>query len=57
MEFLDISSLGAAYHSVVKIEQKFKQRNRWDFGYVNASQQKMGKGSLNTQTKWLSKDN
>ena len=37
MEFLDISSLGAAYRYAVKIEQKFKQRNRWDFGSVNTS--------------------
>jgi hypothetical protein len=39
MEFLGISSLGAAYLYVVKIEQKFKQRNRKDFGSMNASQQ------------------
>ena len=37
MEFLDIPSLGAAYHYAVKIEQKFKQRNRMDFGSVNTS--------------------
>ena len=37
MEFMDISSLGVAYHYAVKIEQKFKQRNRWDFGSVNTS--------------------
>ena len=48
MEFLDISSLGAAYRYAVKIEQKFKQRNRRDFGSVNTSQQKVGKGSPNT---------
>ena len=47
MEFLDISSLGAAYRYAVKIKQKFKQRNRWDFGFVNSSQQKEGKGSPN----------
>ena len=57
MVFLDISSLGAAYWYVVKIEKKFKQRNKKSFGYANASQQKMGRGSLNTQTKWPSKDN
>jgi hypothetical protein len=28
MEFLDISSLGAAYRYVVKIEQKFKNHNK-----------------------------
>ena len=51
MEFLDISSLGATYCYVVKIEQKFKQRNRWDFGSMNTSQEKVGKGSPNMQTK------
>jgi hypothetical protein len=28
MDFLDISSLGVAYRYVVKIKQKFKQRNK-----------------------------
>ena len=37
MDFLDILSLGAAYRYAVKIEQKFKQRNRWDFGSMNTS--------------------
>ena len=37
MEFLDISSLEAAYWYVVKIEHKFKQRNKQEFGFVNAS--------------------
>jgi hypothetical protein len=44
MEFLDISSLGATYRYVVQIEQKCKQRNKWEFGSMNASQQKKGKG-------------
>ena len=57
MDFQDISSLGAAYRYVVKIEQKFKQRNRWDFGSMNASPQKAGKGSPNMQTKGSNKDN
>ena len=57
MEFLDISSLGAAYRYAVKIEQKFKQRNRCDFGSVNTSQQKEGKGNPNMQTKGPRKDN
>ena len=57
MEFLDISSLGAAYRYDVQIEQKFKQRDRRDFGYVNASQQKVGKRNPNMQTKGPSKDN
>ena len=49
MEVLDISSLGDAYQYAVKIKQSF--------GYANASQQKTGRGSLNTQTKWPSKYN
>ena len=28
MEFLDISSLGSAYRYVVKIEEKFRQKNK-----------------------------
>jgi hypothetical protein len=43
MEFLDISSLGAAYRYVVKIEQKFKQQNKWEFGSANMQQPKYGK--------------
>ena len=35
---LYISSLGTAYQYVVKIEQKFKQRNKREFGSTNASQ-------------------
>jgi hypothetical protein len=31
MDFLDISSLGAAYRYVVKIEQKFKHQKKWEF--------------------------
>jgi hypothetical protein len=40
MEFFDISSLGAAYRYVVKIEQKLKQNTR-QFGPGNASQNDM----------------
>jgi hypothetical protein len=50
MEFLDISSLGAAYRYVIKIEQKLKQKTR-QFGSGNPSQQKQGKGSPNPRTK------
>ena len=56
MEFLDISSLGAAYCYVVKIEQKIKKRNMRYFGSVNTSHQKVGKGIPNMQTKGPSKD-
>jgi hypothetical protein len=48
MEFLDISSLGAAYRYVVKIEQKFKQQNKREFGFENLQQLKYGKGSPNS---------
>jgi hypothetical protein len=46
MEFLDISSLGAAYRYVIKIEQKLKQKTCL-FGPRNPSQQKPGKGGPN----------
>jgi hypothetical protein len=45
MEFMDISSLGAAYRYVVKIEQKFKHQNKKEFGSANSQQPKYGKGS------------
>jgi hypothetical protein len=47
MDFLDISSLGATYIYVVKIEQKFKQQNKWEFGSANPQQPKYGKGDPN----------
>jgi hypothetical protein len=47
MEFLDISSLGAAYRYAVKIEQKFKHSNKQEFGSANPQQPKYGKGSPN----------
>jgi hypothetical protein len=46
MEFLDISSLGATYQYVVKMEQKLKQKTL-QFGPGNPSQQKLGKGYPN----------
>jgi hypothetical protein len=49
MEFLDISSLGATYRYVVKIEQKFKQQNKREFGSANPQQPKYGKGNPNSQ--------
>jgi hypothetical protein len=55
MEFLDISSLGAAYRYAVKIEQKLKQKTRL-FGPGNPSQQKPGKGGPNPQNKGQRKD-
>jgi hypothetical protein len=50
MEFLDISSLGAAYRYVIKIEQKLKQKTR-QFGPRNPSQKNPGKGGPNPQNK------
>jgi hypothetical protein len=50
MEFLDISSLGAAYRYSVKIEQKLKQKIH-QFGPGNPSQQKPGKGIPNPPNK------
>jgi hypothetical protein len=43
MYFLDISSLGATYRYVVKIEQKFKHQNKREFGPRNPQQQKYDK--------------
>jgi hypothetical protein len=51
MEFLEILSLGAAYRYVVKIEQKFKKQNKWEFRYANPQQPKYGKGGPNSQEK------
>jgi hypothetical protein len=55
MEFLDISSFGAAYRYAVKIEQKLKQKTR-QFGHGNPSHQKQVKGNPNPQNKGQSKD-
>jgi hypothetical protein len=46
MDFLDISSLGAAYKYAVKIEQKLKKKTQ-QFGPGNLSHQNLGKGSPN----------
>jgi hypothetical protein len=50
MDFLDISSLGAAYRYVVKIEQKFKHQNKWEFGSANPQQPKYDKDDPNKQS-------
>jgi hypothetical protein len=49
MDFLDISSLGTAYRYVVKIEQKFKHQNKWEFGSANPQQPKYDKYDPNKQ--------
>jgi hypothetical protein len=46
MDFLDISSLGAAYRYVVKIKHKFKHQNKWEFGSANPQQLKYDKDDL-----------
>jgi hypothetical protein len=50
MDFLDISSLGVAYRYVVKIEQKFKHQNKWEFRYANPQQPKYDKDDPNKQS-------
>jgi hypothetical protein len=47
MDFLDISSLGAAYRYAVKIEQKFKHQNKREFGSANPQQSKYDKDNPN----------
>jgi hypothetical protein len=44
MDFLDISSLGAAYRYAVKIENKLKHKNKHEFGSANMQQLKYDKG-------------
>jgi hypothetical protein len=51
MEFLDISSLGAAYRYAIKIEHKLKKKNKQDFDSANPSQPKADKGGPNSQGK------
>jgi hypothetical protein len=50
MDFLDISSLGAAYQYVVKIEQNFKHHNKREFESANPQQPKYDKDNLNKQS-------
>jgi hypothetical protein len=50
MDFLDISSLGAAYRYFVKIEQKFKHQNQRDFVSANPQQPKYDKDTPNKQS-------
>jgi hypothetical protein len=50
MDFLDILSLGAAYRYAVKIEQKFKHQNKWEFGSANPQQPKYYKDGPNKQS-------
>jgi hypothetical protein len=50
MDFMDISSLGVAYRYVVKIKQKFKHQNKWEFGSANIQQPKYDKDDPNKQS-------
>jgi hypothetical protein len=50
MNFLDISSLGAAYRYAVKIEQKFKHQNKQEFESANPQQSKYDKDNSNKQS-------
>jgi hypothetical protein len=56
MEFMDISSLGAAYRYAIKIKQKFKQQKKWEFGFENMQHPKYVKGGPNSRDKGHSKD-
>jgi hypothetical protein len=47
MDFLDISSLDAAYRYAVKIEQKFKHQKKREFRYANPQQPKYDKDDPN----------
>jgi hypothetical protein len=49
MDFLNISSLGVAYRYAVKIEQKFRHQNKWEFESANLQQPKHGKDDPNQQ--------
>jgi hypothetical protein len=55
MDFLDISSSGATYRCVVKIELKFKQQNKREFGSANPQQHKHDKDGPNSQKKGIEK--
>jgi hypothetical protein len=50
MDFLDISSLGAAYRYVVKIEQKFKPQDKREFRSANPQKPKYDKYNPNKQS-------
>ena len=50
MDFMDISSLSFSYRYVVKIEQKFKHQNKWEFRFANLQQPKYDKDGPNKQS-------
>jgi hypothetical protein len=49
MELMDIASLGATYRYVVKIENKFRHQNKWEFGSANTQQPKYDQDDPNKQ--------
>jgi len=49
MDFLDISSLGAAYRYAIKIKKKFKHQKKWEFGFANMKHSKYDKDGSNKQ--------
>jgi hypothetical protein len=49
MDFLNISSLGVSYRYAVKIEHKFRNQNKWEFGSANLQQPKYSKDDPNQQ--------
>jgi hypothetical protein len=51
MDLLYISLLGVSYRYAVKIEQKFKQRSKQEFGFENMPRKKYGKGNPNSHNK------
>jgi hypothetical protein len=50
MDFLDISSLGFVDRYAVKIEQKFKNQNKWEFRSENTQQPKYDKDGPNKES-------
>jgi hypothetical protein len=50
MDLLNISLLGVSYRYNVKIEQKFRHQNKWEFRYANMQQPKHGKYDPKQQT-------
>ena len=49
MDFLDISSPGAAYQYAVKIEHKFRVSNKWELGSTNPKKPKYDKDNRNKE--------
>jgi len=49
MDFMDISSLGVAYRYDVKIENKFRNKKKWELGSPNLQQPKYEKDDPDKQ--------